>query len=847
MNQNYLSVDGQSHPVLRFWNGLIEPTVQTMSAEQFLKAKLLSSLLIFLAVVDLFLSPFIILRFYPDAPIWESPLFILYIGSLVAFLASYVLNRNGRYIISALIIIGFTWFVPFAGALAFPSMTMLYLSVIYLIGVVLFGRILFTNTISSIITIICALSILVLPLIESFYTYTLIQLPFIGFLNITVLLLLFTYHNAKIEDQRRDELLHVNTSLRTSEERFRSLVENAAAGVYMVNNNFQFIYNNTTFADILQYTVDELNGLDFRKILTQESRAMVADYYQKRQQGQKVPTQYETQVLRKDGEPRWVQISASVIHNVAGGPFTIGQMLDIHDQKMAEDALRASEEKLQALLQHSTDIVSILDKQGNLIYNSPAGTRIHGYSAEEFATTNTLDLIHPDDRDAVRASYAKLFMHPNQTQTIQYRYASKNGNYIWMEAVASNLYDHPAINGIVANSRDISARKKAEQELTQYREKLEDLVAERTAKLKASESLLRRIVESISEGIIILDEAYRITFWNGAMEKVSREKREDVVGKVIWEEFPHLVEQSVDNMMRQAMAGNTIHREDIPFYLADGTTGFTTETYLPVFGENGRNRVVGVVRDITDRKQKEDTLRATNEQLKEMDTLKTKFISDISHELRTPITNLNLYLDLLTRGRPEKRAQYETVIRQQSERLIDLLAGILDFSNVSSETQPQTGLLDFNKIISQSVADYQETAQQKALALTFTPAPSLPQITGVDAQLKLMIDNLVANAINYTMRGSITVSTKLSAENEFICLQVTDTGIGMNEVELQNCFASFYRGSRIAQFNTTPGAGMGLAVVKEIVAHHDGRVEVMSKLEQGTTFTIYLPITPPTA
>ena len=843
MTQTLSSEKVQSNGLLSFWNQLIEPTVQNLSPEQIIKARLLSSLLIFLAIVDLFLSPFIILRFDPGKMIWESPLFVLYIGSLTAFLASYVLNKNGRYFFSAFIIISFTWFVPVAGAITFPSQTMLYLSVIFLIGVILFGRILFNNTVSSIVTVISTLSILILPLLRDAYTFTSIQLPIIGFINIAVLLLIFTYHNSIIENQRREELLHAHASVKASEERFRSLVDNASTGVYMVNNNFQFIYNNNTFADILQCKLEDLDGLDFRQVLTEDSKEQVAEYYLNRQQGNDAPTQYETQVLRTDGTPRWVQISAAVLRDVEGGPFTIGQMLDIHDRKMAEEALRTSEEKLQALMQHSTDIVSIIDREGNLVYNSPAGTRIHGFSAEEFATINTFDLIHPDDRERVSQSFAKLFSNPNDTQIIQYRYASKGGGYTWMEGVASNLCDHPAIQGIVANSRDISERKRTEEELARYREKLEELVLERTEELAANEDLLLKILDSISEGIIVLDEDFQITFWNGAMEKISKESRNKVIGSVIWEEFPHLVEYGVDNMMRQAKAGNAVHREDIPYYLADGTTGFTTETYMPLSGENGRIRgILGVVYDITERKQKEAALRATNERLQEMDTLKTKFIADISHELRTPITNLNLYLDLLERGYAEKRHHYESVIRQQSERLTGMLEGILDFSNLSAQAQPQMSPLDFNKLIAKSVARFEANAQTKGLDLSFIPENPLPAVIGISDQITIMINNLLDNAVNYTATGSVTVSTQLIAHKKLICLQVADTGIGLDEIDLQNCFASFYRGSRIAQLNTTPGAGMGLALVKEIVLQHQGRVEVMSKVNQGTTFTVYVPI-----
>lgn len=831
------------HPIYPYWNRLIEPAVKNLEPEQYLKTRLLAALLIVLAFVDMLLSPLVIMRFYPNTTIWENPLFILYIGSLVAFLVSFVLNRNGRYLTAATIAVVFTGLIPIAGGLIFPSTTMLYLSVIYLIGVVIFGRILFSKSISSLITLVCGASILSFPLFTSAYTFTTIQLPFLGFLNIIVLLLILTKHNQNIENDRRDELLHANASLKTSETRWRSLVDNASTGVYMINDMYQFIYVNNTMAQILRYSVDELTSLDFREILTTESKELVSRYYLKRQQGIDVPSRYEFQVVHKDGQTRWVEISASVIFDARGKPTTIGQLLDINDRKQAADAIRANEEKLQALLQHSSDIVSILDEQGNLLYNSPAGQRIHGFTDEEFANANTFDLIHPDDREHVSKVFFNLLSHPDQTQIVQYRYASKVGGYTWMEAAASNQLHHPAIRGIVANSRDITERKQYEETLKQYGDKLEELVTERTAELQASESLLLRILDSISEGILVLDTELTTTFWNRAMEKISKEPSEQVVGRKLLDIFPHLTEQGVNKMIEQALAGKSVHREDIPYYLADDTTGFTTETYLPLHEENGRIRgVVGIVHDITERKQKENDLHASHERLKEMDRLKTKFIADVSHELRTPITNLNLYLDLIARGKPGKRLQYESVIREQSDRLIDLLEGILDFSNLSSHRPPQMTPLNLNEVVAKSIIKFEAKAKEKSIQFSFTPTPNLPIIAGIDEQMIIMIDNLLDNAINYTFEGSVTIETK-RIENS-ICLTVTDTGIGLDEEELQNCFESFYRGRRIGQLNITPGAGIGLALVKEIVALHHGRVEVMSQINKGAIFTILLPIEP---
>ena len=118
---------------------------------------------------------------------------------------------------------------------------------------------------------------------------------------------------------------------------------------------------------------------------------------------------------------------------------------------------------------------------------------------------------------------------------------------------------------------------------------------------------------------------------------------------------------------------------------------------------------------------------------------------------------------------------------------------------------------------------------------------SLPLIYGNPSQLKQVIENLLTNAIHYTSAGEVLVSTYHDSEHGMVCLQVTDTGIGISEDELPLLFDRFYRGERTSQSNI-PGTGLGLSIVQEILALHNGRIEVESELHKGSTFRVWLPI-----
>ena len=233
-------------------------------------------------------------------------------------------------------------------------------------------------------------------------------------------------------------------------------------------------------------------------------------------------------------------------------------------------------------------------------------------------------------------------------------------------------------------------------------------------------------------------------------------------------------------------------------------------------------------------------LATANERLTELDRLKSRLVSDVSHELRTPIANLKLHVELLENGRADKRGHYLEVVKQQSQRLGQLMDDMLNLSRLEMGRKCTAfGTVDLNFIVEQIVAAHQPRAESIGLTLAFGPRRNLPAVRGEVNQLAQVVTNLVINALNYTPEGTIRVST-FHTEAE-ACLQIEDTGIGIDADDLPNIFDRFYRGRR-SQRRETPGTGLGLAIVKEIVDLHEGRIEVASQVKQGMTFRVWLPL-----
>ena len=231
-------------------------------------------------------------------------------------------------------------------------------------------------------------------------------------------------------------------------------------------------------------------------------------------------------------------------------------------------------------------------------------------------------------------------------------------------------------------------------------------------------------------------------------------------------------------------------------------------------------------------------LSAANERLQEMDMLKSQLIDSVSHELRTPVTNISLYLDLMERGSVEKRQHYTHVLRAQNDRLATLIEGIIAISRLY-KTPPNFSLVNLNQVLIQLLERQQTKIKDKNLALSFTPFASLPLINGDVGQLVNALTKILDNAVKYTELGSIEIATYVQEDS--VCIQISDTGIGIATDEISYLFDHFYRGKQVAQLNI-PGIGLGLTMAKEIVNLHGGEIIVESVLGERTVFWVTLPL-----
>lgn len=238
-------------------------------------------------------------------------------------------------------------------------------------------------------------------------------------------------------------------------------------------------------------------------------------------------------------------------------------------------------------------------------------------------------------------------------------------------------------------------------------------------------------------------------------------------------------------------------------------------------------------------------LVARNKELRELSLLKDEFVSSISHDLRTPVTNLKLYHHLMT-VRPEKAERYKETIDRETRRLEYIVEELLSVSQIERLPQKlETAPLDLALVVRRYVADYTPLVESRGLSIDFHESPGLPPVQGDLVLLERVLHALVQNALSYTPEaGQIRVSVGVEKQDgePWVYVRVANSGPGIPPDELPHVFDRFFRG-KIALEHGVPGAGLGLAIAKDIVKRHGGRITVQQNgdEEQGATFTVWLP------
>jgi cell cycle sensor histidine kinase DivJ len=273
----------------------------------------------------------------------------------------------------------------------------------------------------------------------------------------------------------------------------------------------------------------------------------------------------------------------------------------------------------------------------------------------------------------------------------------------------------------------------------------------------------------------------------------------------------------------------------------------------PLEHDNARNAdagVVAVLRDVTDRKIQEHALEQARTDAERADASKSRFLATMSHELRTPLNAIIGFSEMIAqedvlRIDAARRKEYAQLINDSGQHLLSVVNGILDISKMESGNfeispepfAPRPALINCCNLLALK-------ARENGIDLVTVAPENLPQLVGDAKAFKQIVLNLVSNAIKFTERGG-TVTVAAEADRSRLTVRVTDTGVGISAEDIKRIGDPFFQAGKTYQ-RRHEGTGLGLSIVKSLVALHGGEMSLQSKIDEGTTVTIMLPLSPVT-
>ncbi len=357
-------------------------------------------------------------------------------------------------------------------------------------------------------------------------------------------------------------------------------------------------------------------------------------------------------------------------------------------------------------------------------------------------------------------------------------------------------------------------------------------VARQTAELQSERDRTLAILESAGEGIFMTDLDGVILYVNPAMVRQSGYMRPELLGitpDIL--QSPNTPRAHFYEILETLKQGETWSRELVN-RRKDGQLYDVNMTIVPL--RDADDQIVNYV-----------CVQSDISRIKEVERLKSTFVSNVSHELRTPLTNITTYLKLMEKGREERRSHYLEVLNAETRRLTRLIQDLLDLSQL--ETEPIVDTAVSTDLIGEANTHFQTfLAQAEAKQIQYSKEfPATPIFVNIESRhLGQLLTNLLGNAFTYTPEhGSVSLTIGLVESGAMAYLKVTDTGAGISEEEMPRLFDRFYRGAA-TQNKGIPGTGLGLAICKEIVDRWNGRIEVESSQGEGSQFTVLLPLSP---
>ena len=664
-------------------------------------------------------------------------------------------------------------------------------------------------------------------------------------------------------------------ALQESEEQYRRIVETAAEGIWIIDQDGKTVFVNQKMADMLGYPVAEIMGESlFTFVVMDEDGQALMEANQERRRLD-IKEQHDFKFRRQDGSDLWAIVSATPFFDGQGNyAGTLGMITDITERKRAEEELQRQNLRSQLFaeimlkIRQSLQLEEILQTTVTEVRELLQAERVFVYRLGSDGTGRTVT-------ESVTSEWPAILgqKFPEAAFPQEYRQLYSQGRIHNIDNIENSDFSPIMIDflrqfgvkaklvvplllreelwGLLIVHRCISPRQWSSFEI-ELLQQLADQVSVALAQAQLLEALresgerFRQLAENIGD-VFFLKSIDRVIYVSPAYEKVWGRPCQSLYEQPnSWLEAIHPEDRQgvisiheYETMLEQEKSFNEEYRIVRP----DGSVRWICSRTFPILNEFGQvYRIAGIAEDITKRKQAEAEIHKALAKEKELGELKSRFVSMASHEFRTPLTTILASAESLEhyshKWAEDKKVSYLRRIQATVKHMTDLLSDVLLIGKV------EAGKLEFNSTVI-DVIDFcrilvEEMQFSDNHQHRFNLVFQKPSITACldEKLLRHILSNLLSNAIKYSSEGT-DIRLEIFCQNEAIVFQVEDQGIGIPSEDQKQLFELFHRAQNVGNI---PGTGLGLAIVKKSIDLQGGKITVKSEVGAGTTFTVFLPI-----
>jgi PAS domain S-box-containing protein len=515
------------------------------------------------------------------------------------------------------------------------------------------------------------------------------------------------------------------------------------------------------------------------------------------------------------------------------------------EQSVSAAALSDSEKRFLQVAESTGEIIWEVDANGLYVYVSPTCKQVLGYAPEELVGKQHIYSLYVSEaREPLKEAALKVFARKAPFRAFPSQNVKKDGSIVILESTGVPLLDSEGnLIGYRGAHLDATERKRAEEELLQYQDHLEEMVAEKTQDMKETVSLLGATLESTADGILVVDLTGKITVYNNNFLR-------------LWDAPAALAEAGDDEKLLAFVTEKLVDPEAFFTRVKALYSTPEAEDFETIYLKDGRiferlslpqrlgEKIVGRVwnfRDVTERKRIAEALQLAKETAESASHAKSTFLSNMSHEIRTPMNAVLGYTQILQRDATLSPMQlkYVETIGRSGEFLLSLINDILEMSKIEAGKVTLAPLpMDFQALLGDVEAMFRVRTAENNLQFEVSRIGEVPShIIADPMRVRQVIINMLGNAVKFTEKGGIVVRV-YSGETKgddriLVTVEVEDTGMGIPEDEVEHIFGSFEQTQRGQMIG---GTGLGMAISRQLARLMGGDLTVKSQQGKGSTF-----------